>query len=86
MKSDFGFSGPTNKEGGKGGYLEGSGPILAFPRRSPLIEYILTSAQLSVSVCPLREFTETDITGPSCLPRTRRSCRWRKGVAELLES
>jgi hypothetical protein len=54
--------------------LLGSGPILALPRMSPLIEYILSSAQLSVSVCPLSEFTDTDITGPSCLPSTLRSC------------
>jgi hypothetical protein len=70
----FIFSGATKKDGGKGGYLLGSGPILALPRMSPLIEYILSSAQLSVSVCPLSEFTDTDITGPSCLPSTLRSC------------
>ena len=49
----------------------GSSPIFELPKTSPLIEYILNSAQLSVSVYPLAGLMETDMTGLECRPKIR---------------
>ena len=61
-------------EGGKEGLFKMSIPILAHPSKSPFSVFMRNSKQLKERVSPLTAFTDTDITGFSCLHNTRKSC------------